>query len=1552
MAKWLDKYEQGGLVLKKKTKDNYGKKPNVNDVKVSAGPGFEGDGYTAQNWKSPAWGGQFQNGGIVVNDSNDPRLKKYQDSLTAYNKSNDLYKQLLKQGKEGNEGTREQVRDKMSLKEVNYRGSVGMPYSFEGIKPDYILGTRTPTENRGYLPHYKQPTQPVKYQAPKTEVKTVKGSKKYFINETEVDEPTFNKIVPKKEMAMGGGIPGAVGFTYARTAGSAPANGKYTKKTLASAQDGKVLSPDADDRSLLGFDTSDPAFQNVKANAFVPFDRKDFEGIRQNMAGYMNSPLYMERLSKSIPDTENAKDVQQRRLDNLLSIKLNPKTVNEGTNYNHNQNRINIGARDFVDNSIIGHELAHGVVPNITNSYGKQNMFAKATNVIGDLFQPFEQFSNSELEKINRPLSGKITAPNFDYMMARKEEHYKPQGSKASAKTAANETYGDLTGMRQLLLDNGLTTEFGQELTPELFKKATENKRVMNSPAFKRMKLKFKDEDIIKMNNEVAMNDNKKDIPQAQLGVQLMPYLLSSAASVAASIPTMEEVKKKAINVIKDSPKLRSALNSGLSYVANTDWGKEKIKNFANNIDPHGYGNGYVRNPTTKSPFDRIYSAAVLNKKEDSRKEMDSLLAAGKADPGDSLRVDLINQYAGLPQKYNTLKPSVYKPTMGNKNDKYYSSPIVERQLLSDIDLVAGNVKMKPEFKTKQDLQNFVQKYFGGEKGKGNNYVTPIEGLGTATTGVGEDEKGIYLSYYDNWDLNPYHGNFADSDNSFEATNDKLGRAILGNEKENVATKKIGTPTQVYGRIYFDKKTGKPKMKKGGVIKDDMGQWAHPGEVTEIDSNDITMQGVDYPVLGISDTGDTKMMYPDQDYKFDGDKVTEFPMMEAGGWLDKYKAQSGKTAAPYGSLQGDLPEVVVTSTKPSKWGKFKFAPYDPSKNPESISQWNPKPGEREAMAAAEQARRDEENSWYNNKHIKSFRNSAFMDPKALAIGTAAALIGPEVIPYVGAALETPIVAGLTANHLLGAAAVTHGINQLPETAQSVRTAYNNPNYENVVNAINDVGWNALDIAPVAPVAKTASQEVKAAINASKESGLLSNTYKVNPFAFKPKSDAYYRMVGEGGYADALESGVVRPPVGSGHTEAYYNKGYPLDTRLRDATGRAGYGGPYMAEVKGDPELFVNENVANYTGPMFDDPVVYSKQNIPINNPNLKFYKEDWLRGYKEVPKPTGSEATQNIFIPKPIDDIFKSVGSYYQEKLGETFAGAKNRAAIKEGNEWFQNWIDNPLTKNKIKNQIIDQQLLGKRAPLVSDRINDPKTMQDWGYLTSYRAGAKEYPLVYQKNDLIDFLKGHKRYNTPMIHADNWGVSYRHGQPYSWDTQQIYSGDRTSGGGTWVSRSLDIPQVARTSTTVHENTHDWLRDQTMERLGYKDLILKNMNQDAATNWADFSIHRDVGKNPIGYLADPTEVHARIMEARKHFGLTPGEYVTEERAKDIIERIGKGRSPISRRFPEIFDNPKQTAYLFNRLPAVAPVAVGVGAGALATQAGSDKQKNGGWLNKYK
>lgn len=73
------------------------------------------------------------------------------------------------------------------------------------------------------------------------------------------------------------------------------------------------------------------------------------------------------------------------------------------------------------------------------------------------------------------------------------------------------------------------------------------------------------------------------------------------------------------------------------------------------------------------------------------------------------------------------------------------------------------------------------------------------------------------------------------------------------------------------------------QKKHGGIIEDPRGQWAHPGSITKIPSNQITMQGVNYPVLGISDKGHTQMMYPGLNYSFKGNSVTEYPMMQSGG---------------------------------------------------------------------------------------------------------------------------------------------------------------------------------------------------------------------------------------------------------------------------------------------------------------------------------------------------------------------------------------------------------------------------------------------------------------------------------------------------------------------------------------------------------------------------------------------------------------------------------------------------------------------------------------------
>jgi hypothetical protein len=107
--------------------------------------------------------------------------------------------------------------------------------------------------------------------------------------------------------------------------------------------------------------------------------------------------------------------------------------------------------------------------------------------------------------------------------------------------------------------------------------------------------------------------------------------------------------------------------------------------------------------------------------------------------------------------------------------------------------------------------------------------------------------------------------------------------------KKTMASAQNGKEMQYYqnGLDYQPKTISKngswlSKYEDKEVIKDDRGQWDHPGEITEINSNDITMEGVPYDVLGVSDTGDVKMMKPGKNYKFKGKKVTEYPMAKNG----------------------------------------------------------------------------------------------------------------------------------------------------------------------------------------------------------------------------------------------------------------------------------------------------------------------------------------------------------------------------------------------------------------------------------------------------------------------------------------------------------------------------------------------------------------------------------------------------------------------------------------------------------------------------------------------
>lgn len=81
-----------------------------------------------------------------------------------------------------------------------------------------------------------------------------------------------------------------------------------------------------------------------------------------------------------------------------------------------------------------------------------------------------------------------------------------------------------------------------------------------------------------------------------------------------------------------------------------------------------------------------------------------------------------------------------------------------------------------------------------------------------------------------------------------------------------------------------DKTFVAPLKRDGGIVRDNLGYWNPDnwGKAVEINSPNITMEGVDRELVGISDMGDTKLLKPGKNYKFKGTKVREYPVAKYG----------------------------------------------------------------------------------------------------------------------------------------------------------------------------------------------------------------------------------------------------------------------------------------------------------------------------------------------------------------------------------------------------------------------------------------------------------------------------------------------------------------------------------------------------------------------------------------------------------------------------------------------------------------------------------------------
>lgn len=314
------------------------------------------------------------------------------------------------------------------------------------------------------------------------------------------------------------------------------------------------------------------------------------------------------------------------------------------------------------------------------------------------------------------------------------------------------------------------------------------------------------------------------------------------------------------------------------------------------------------------------------------------------------------------------------------------------------------------------------------------------------------------------------------------------------------------------------------------------------------------------------------------------------------------------------------------------------------------------------------------------------------------------------------------------------------------------------------------------------------------------------------------------------------------------------------------------------------------------------------------------------------------------------------VRQIFNEAMGEILYGKENRTAIKEGNEWMQQWINHPATNEKITKLSADRLAIAKEQSVWFD---DPQKYIDTEFdqissaakgLRSHVPETREYPITNQINDLYNNI-----FRTPdpvdrvrSIHTGNAGVSYLHYKPYAQRElvrnsakndpvkNKLYQRSRY---GSFVSRNPSIPKQQRISNTIHEGTHDWANSDALTNLGQKEMAMENMADDVFS----LKVKNTMGDNLTpseqllsGYYADPTEMHARIMELRYDLGLTPESIITPEYAQKVIHYINSGHSPVDPIFNKVYgSNPQYLANIFNKFLGVAPVA-GTGAAVYSRQ----------------
>jgi hypothetical protein len=317
-----------------------------------------------------------------------------------------------------------------------------------------------------------------------------------------------------------------------------------------------------------------------------------------------------------------------------------------------------------------------------------------------------------------------------------------------------------------------------------------------------------------------------------------------------------------------------------------------------------------------------------------------------------------------------------------------------------------------------------------------------------------------------------------------------------------------------------------------------------------------------------------------------------------------------------------------------------------------------------------------------------------------AVGAAEAL-GTRALPYIEGALNTSIpgmasIPGATIGNAAAAGFAGDAIvNRLYPSAGKIQEGEYGEAAADIATGILDLA-GANMISPLYKGAKATASELGKFIGT--EEGLLSNTYKINPFAFKPDPSKFYRQIGNIGLEDALSTQTIRSADQLSFPRPYFVEG--KDFKMLEQTGTGAHGRPTVVfetpGVTNDGLPFVSpaNASADYT------PWIADMAEVPLTEGRL--LKQNWLRGYKEVPRELpGSPNSFSIFPnqPTPLQGYDLSGGqatkSIFPELVEEQRAISNTTQPVQEP------WRMEPMPGLHLKSTMTD-------GPI--SKIVEPKT--------------------------------------------------------------------------------------------------------------------------------------------------------------------------------------------------------------------------------------------------